>query len=430
MATDTWAARADSPPAANAPHFSRLLPPDAKRTLADHLDWYGALPATTPALIGEVERAKLRGKGGARFPTATKLAVVASRRRAVAVANGTEGEPASTKDLVLMSQAPHLVLDGAVVAAEIVGASEVILCIKRGSVVQPLLERALAERHASGYDTVPIRVVGAPNRYVSGEETAIVNWLNGNDAKPTFVPPRPFERGVAGRPTLVQNVETLSDLALISRFGADWYRAAGTPEDPGTTLVTLSGGVDKPGVCEIPFGVRIGDLLRVAGTDCADLSGVLVGGYFGAWLPATAAADVRLGVDDLKRVGGGLGAGVVVGMPNRNVCALLELARATRWLADQNAGQCGPCVNGLDAIAGAMAELVAGDRNNKAEAHVTRWLGMMEGRGACKHPDGVTRFVSSGLRVFADEIVRHRRHGPCPERGVQILPTPRTGGWR
>jgi len=430
METDTWSARADAAPAATAAPFSRLLPPVAKRSLADHLDWYGDLPSTTASAIGEVERSGLRGKGGARFPTATKLAAVASRRRAVVVANGTEGEPASTKDLVLMSQAPHLVLDGAVVAAEMVGASEVILCLKRGSVVLPLLERALAERQASSYDPVPVRVVGAPNRYVSGEETAIVHWLNGGDAKPTFVPPRPFERGVAGRPTLVQNVETLGDLALISRFGAAWYRSAGTPADPGTTLVTLSGAVEKPGVCEVPLGVRIGDLLRVAGADCADLSGVLVGGYFGAWLSAAAAADVRLGVDDLKRTGGGLGAGVVVAMPKRGTCALQELARTTRWLADQNAGQCGPCVNGLDAIASAMADLVAGGRDRGAEQHLTRWLGMMEGRGACKHPDGVTRFVSSGLRVFSDEVARHRRYGPCPEAREHILATPRTGGWR
>ena len=294
-----------------------------------------------------------------------------------------------------------------------------------------MLERALAERAASAYDAVVIRVVGAPNRYVSGEESALVNWLNGGDAKPTVVPPRPFERGVAGRPTLVQNVETLADLALISRFGSAWYRSAGTADDPGTTLVTLSGAVARPGVCEVPFGVRIGDVLRVAGADCADLSGVLVGGYFGAWLPAPVAADVRIGVDELKRVGGGLGAGIVVAMPARGACALAELARATRWLADQNAGQCGPCVNGLDAIAGAMAELVAGGSSSgKAESHLARWLGMMEGRGACKHPDGVTRFVASGLRVFSEEIVRHRRHGPCPESRERILPTPRTGGWR
>jgi NADH:ubiquinone oxidoreductase subunit F (NADH-binding) len=407
-----------------------LLPPLAKRSLAEHLEWYGEMPAGHPALIGEVERSGLRGKGGARFPTATKLAAVASGRRPIVVANGTEGEPASTKDIVLMSYAPHLVLDGARLAAETVGGTEVILCIKRGSAVQPILERAIAEREACGYDSVPIRVVGAPNRYVSGEETALVSWLNGGDAKPAFVPPRPFEKGVAGRPTLVQNVETLADLALIGRFGAEWFRTAGTPEDPGTTLVTLSGAVEKPGVCEVPLGARLGDVLRVAGADCADLSGVLVGGYFGAWLPGAAAAGVRLGVDDLRRTGGGLGAGIVVAMPRRDTCALAEVGRATRWLADQNAGQCGPCVNGLDFIAGAVAELVAGDPKRRAESNLNRWLGMMEGRGACKHPDGVTRFVSSSLRVFSDEIARHRRHGPCRETGARILPTPRTGGWR
>lgn len=430
MTAESLSASAELPPGAFGHRSARLLPPTSKRSLAEHRQWFGELPAAGPALLGEVERSGLRGKGGARFPTATKLSAVASRRRAVVVANGTEGEPASMKDIVLMSHAPHLVLDGAVLAAEVVGAREVILCIKRGSAVQPILERAIAERTAYAYDTVAIRVVGAPNRYVSGEETALVSWLNGGDAKPMFVPPRPFEKGVAGRPTLVQNVETLGDLALIGRFGADWFRSAGTPEDPGTTLVTLSGAVKAPGVYEVPLGSRLGDVLRMADADCADLSGVLVGGYFGAWLPAASAADVRLGVNDLKRTGGGLGAGIVVAMPREGVCALAEVARATRWLADQNAGQCGPCVNGLEAIADAMGTLVAGDREGRAQKWITRWLSMMEGRGACKHPDGVARFVASSLRVFESEISRHRHTGPCKVRGAPLLPTPQTGGWR
>ena len=360
-----------------------MLPPASKRSLDEHLQWFGDLPAAGPGLLGEVERSGLRGKGGARFPTATKLAAVASRRRAVVVANGTEGEPASVKDIVLMSHAPHLVLDGAVLAAEIVGAREVILCVKRGSPVQPILERALAERARGGLRRRSVPVVGAPNRYVSGEETALVNWLNGGDAKPMFVPPRPFERGVDGRPTLVQNVETLGDLALIGRFGAEWYRSAGTPEDPGTTLVTLSGAVTKPGVYEIPLGSRLGDVLRMAGANPADLSGVLVGGYFGAWMDPAAAADaMRLGVDALRRVGGGLGAGILVAMPRSGICALAEVSRATRWLADQNAGQCGACVNGLDAIAGAVETLVAGDRDRRRRSAVEA-VALDDGRAGC-----------------------------------------------
>ena len=428
MTTETFRSE-DLAPAANAPRGPRLLPPHPKRGLDAHIEWYGEMPETGAGALAEVERSGLRGKGGARFPTATKLAAVAARRRAVVVANGTEGEPASLKDTVLMTHAPHLVLDGAERAAEIVGAREVIICVKRGSVAIPVLERAIAERQSYGYERVLVRIVAAPTRYVSGEETAIVSWLNGGDAKPAFVPPRPFERGVDGRPTLVQNVETLCDLALIARFGAEWFRTAGTRDDPGTTLVTLSGAVERPGVYEIPLGARLDAVLKLGATDPAGVAGVLVGGYFGGWLAPDKVGGVRMGVASMRQAGGGLGAGIVFAMPAHGMCALADIARATRWLADQNAGQCGPCVNGLEAIAGAMNALVAGDRNRRAEAQIGRWCTMMEGRGACKHPDGVARFVSSSLRVFQEEISRHRHAGPCPP-GAVLLPTPQTGGWR
>jgi NADH:ubiquinone oxidoreductase subunit F (NADH-binding) len=117
-------------------------------------------------------------------------------------------------------------------------------------------------------------------------------------------------------------------------------------------------------------------------------------------------------------------------MPRDGTCALAEVARATRWLADENAGQCGPCVNGLEAISDAMGTLVAGDPDGRARKWLTRWLSMMEGRGACKHPDGVARFVASSLRVFESDISRHRLFGPCDVAGAPLLPTPRTGGWR
>lgn len=421
---------AEAAPAAAAPRGHRLLPPRPLAALRSHVEWFGDAPTANKGTLSEVERSGLRGKGGARFPTATKLAAVASRRRAVVVANGTEGEPGSSKDTVLMTHAPHLVLDGAELAAEIVGARDVILCVKRGSVAIPILERALAERQTHGYERIPIRLVGAPSRYVSGEETALVNWLNGGDAKPTFVPPRPFERGVDGRPTLVQNVETLCDLALIGRFGSEWYRTAGTHADPGTTLVTLSGGVKHPGVFEIPLGMRLGAVVELGEPDPRGLSAILVGGYFGTWLPPVASADIPMAFDPLRRAGSGLGAGVIFAMPREGTCALAEVARVTRWLADQNAGQCGPCVNGLDSIAGAMRALVTGERDRRAQIQLEHWVSLMAGRGACKHPDGVARFVDSALEAFSDEIERHRRLGPCPIGDRGLLPTPRTEGWR
>jgi NADH:ubiquinone oxidoreductase subunit F (NADH-binding) len=139
---------------------------------------------------------------------------------------------------------------------------------------------------------------------------------------------------------------------------------------------------------------------------------------------------MRLGMESLRAHDASLGAGVLAALPHGH-CGLTESAHVTRWLASQHAGQCGPCVNGLDAIARAMAALVHGDRNGNAEHHLHRWLGMVKGRGACKHPDGAARFVESSVRVFADEIDRHRRGGPChASRGAPLLPLPTTGGWR
>src|SRR5205814_451435 len=165
----------------------------------------------------------------------------------IVVANGAEGEPASRKDGLLMARAPHLVLDGAVLAAQLVGAAEAIVCVK-GSAERAVAAvlTAVQERVDSNLDGgVVIAVREISSDYVAGEESALVHLLNGGEAKPTFIPPRPFEAGVAGRPTLLQNVETLAHVALIARFGAPWFREVGTPDDPGSILITMSGAVSR-----------------------------------------------------------------------------------------------------------------------------------------------------------------------------------------
>jgi NADH:ubiquinone oxidoreductase subunit F (NADH-binding) len=406
-----------------------MLPPQPVSSLHAHDAYYGANPPGSKALIAELERSGLRGRGGAGFPTATKLAAVARGRKPVVVVNATEGEPASRKDAVLSSLAPHLILDGAVLAAGAVGAAEVHVCVeRRGESASATMMRAVEERALAKRDQVAVRLHEAPNRYVAGEESALVNWLNGGEAKPTFVPPRPFERGVRGRPTLVQNAETLAHLALIARHGAAWFRELGTEEEPGTALLTVTGAVAQPGVCEVPVGYPLVDVLGAAGTAIGEVSAVLVGGYFGTWLSPAEAARTTYDRASLGAVEACPGCGVVAAL-SRDTCGLLELARVARWLANQNAGQCGPCVNGLPAIADAVEALYAGDRSGGAERQLRRWLEMVQGRGACKHPDGVARFVGSGLRAFADDIERHRRHGPCPTPHP-VLPVPATGGWR
>ena len=425
--TDTLTSAGSHPPPTVA--LPRLLPPQPLTSLHAHDAHYGVNPPGSKALIAEVERSGLRGRGGAGFPTATKLAAVARGRKTVVVVNATEGEPASRKDAVLSSRAPHLILDGAVLAAAAVDAAEVHVCVERRSEgANDVMIRAVEERARAKRDKVTVRLHEAPNRYVAGEESALVNWLNGGEAKPTFVPPRPFERGVRGRPTLVQNAETLAHIALIARHGAAWFRELGTQQEPGTALVTVAGAVARPGVCEVPIGYPLVDVLGAAGTAIGEISAVLVGGYFGTWLSPAAAARTTYDRASLGAVEAAPGCGVVAAL-SRDACGLVDLARVARWLANQNAGQCGPCVNGLPAIADAVEALYTGDRSGGAERQLRRWLDMVQGRGACKHPDGAARFVGSGLRAFTADIERHRRHGPCPTPHP-VLPVPATGGWR
>ena len=250
----------------------RLLPPGAgsgPASLAGHLARYGPPPCSRPgrhdlpALIAEVDRAGLTGRGGAGFPTARKLAAVAAGRVPVVIGNGTEGEPASCKDKVLMARSPHLVLDGAVLAAEMVGAAEAVIVAHRS--VLEILDAAMAERRRARFDRVRVTTCAAADRFVAGEASAVVRWIERGIPAPAAGSSRLSERGLGGRPTLVQNVETLAHLALIARYGASWFRAVGTAAEPGSMLVTVLGAVRKPGVMEIAIGTPVGRLLDLAG---------------------------------------------------------------------------------------------------------------------------------------------------------------------
>ncbi len=361
-------------------------------------------------LIEAVAAAGLRGRGGAAFPTAVKLrAVAAARGRRALVVNAAEGEPMSAKDRLLLEAAPQLVLDGAALAAESVGAREIVVAVKRSaSSAQESLRRALAERP----DASRMHVRSLPDAYVAGEETALLSGLNGDPAKPSLALRRPYERGLARRPTLVSNVETLAHVAMIARYGAPWFRELGTAEHPGSALVTLSGAVTRPGVYEIALGTPAAEVIESAGGRSAPLRALLVGGYYGAWVPPGAIASLRLDDRSLREWDAALGAGAVVALP-ADACPVAEVARVIHWMAGESAGQCGPCVHGLDAIAGALASLAAGTVDGRVIPRLQRWCGQVTGRGACRHPDGVVRFVRSALDVFADEFEDHRRHGPC-----------------
>ena len=376
-------------------------------SLAEHRRVHGELPhRSAHELIEAIERSGLRGRGGADFPTARKLRTLAAARRVSAlVVNGSETEPASAKDRLLLTRLPHLVLDGAVLAAGAVGAPEVIVQVGEGAAGSlASLEAALAARPD---DPVPVSLVGAPEGYVAGEESAVMHYLNGGPALPTFVPPRPFQKGYRRLPTLVQNPETLAQVALVARFGEHWYRELGTSADPGSALVTISGAVAAPGVYELAFGTPMSALLEAAGGETEPLRALLVGGYFGTWVEASEALSLRLAREDLRSVGCSLGSGVLIAL-GRSACGLHESTRVIDYLARQSAGQCGPCTYGLRAIADSMAAVASGVAHAQERQRIERWCQEVKGRGACHHPDGATRFILSTLKVFSGEIAAHR----------------------
>jgi NADH:ubiquinone oxidoreductase subunit F (NADH-binding) len=403
--------------------------------LDDHLAIHGPMSAPaggrrarsrSKALIDEVESAGLRGRGGAGFPTALKLHAVAGARgrSRTVVVNAAEGEPASHKDRALMLGAPHLVLDGAEAAAAAVGARDLIVCVSEAAPdVAEATSRAIAER-PHGHRGARVRLAMVPDSYVSGQESALVSHLNGGPAKPTFTPPMIFERGVGGHPTLLSNAETFAHIALIARHGAAWFRGLGTPEHPGSALVTLRGPVDHPGVYEIEHGSSLESLIDAAGGSHEGVRAILIGGYAGTWIDARELSAMTLDDGWLAAHGASTGAGVIA-LLGESSCAVAETVRVVRWLAAETAGQCGPCVHGLAAIAARLEEWVWGGAGESGVAEISRLAAVVRGRGACRHPDGTLRFIASAMDVFAEELADHARHGACAGcHARQTLPLP------
>ncbi len=404
-----------------APGKHRLLLAGSGSSLRSHEVLHGPVTRYPTArrghvghFIAPIEDSGLRGRGGGWFAAGTKMRAVAesaaARRKApVVVANGMEGEPRSHKDAVLLQRSPHLVLDGIALAAATVGATATYLAIHEGSPVYRTVATAISERRNAGVDPVPVELVVLPPRYVASQESALVQGVMGQVAIPAWGK-RPFEQGSFGRPSLVQNVETLAHMALISRHGADWFRAAGTRDAPGTTLVTVGGAVQAPGVVEVDTGTTVSEIVSRAGGASSRVQAFLTGGYGGAFASASF-ADARWSPELVASAGGVVGAGVLVAIP-ASACGLLETSQIVTWMAAESAGQCGPCRFGLSAIATDFELLAAGQADPHLIDRLHSRLGVIPGRGACRHPDGVVRLAASALTVFAADVGMHLR-GHC-----------------
>jgi NADH:ubiquinone oxidoreductase subunit F (NADH-binding) len=342
------------------------------------------------SVIDQIERSGLLGRGGAAFATATKWRAVArhSRGNAVIVVNGAEGEPRSQKDRYVMTDRPELVLDGAFIAARELRANRVILYIgERHTAACHAMLRALDRRPERDRRMVSLAI--APARYVAGAEAAAINFINEGIATPVNMPPYPFERGVGGAPTLVQNVETLVRVALL----ANGHHAGGT-------LITLAGPVARPGVLEVAPKTTVGEAIAAGGGMTEAPRAILIGGYFGRWMQVPDAWEMPIAH------GHGLGCGVIGVLPVTR-CPVCDVAGIMRYLASESSAQCGPCFFGLRALADACTRIATGSSKPDDLTRLHRWAAEVRGRGACKHPDGAAMFLSSALDVFAREFSNH-----------------------
>ncbi|MFF7237954.1 NADH-ubiquinone oxidoreductase-F iron-sulfur binding region domain-containing protein [Streptomyces collinus] len=380
--------------------------------LARYLAQGGYAPLPDPeVLLDRVAVAGLRGRGGAGFPAAVKLrAVRDAPGHSVVVANGEEGEPGSVKDRWLLRHRPHLVLDGLRLAAAMTGAARGWVYLSDDH-AERAVRRALAERPAepTAEPTAEpaVDVVRTEHTYVAGEESAVVRRVDGGPALPTAKPPRPFESGVGGAPTLVANVETLARIALIhSRPDAAAAVAAGH-------LVTLSGhgGADgATALVEVPAGARLKVLADLAGHGAAEA--VLLGGMFGG-LHGDGWPDLPLDHDGLHAAGTALGCGALHFL-HPGDCPVAVATEAAAYLAAQSARQCGVCVSGTGALATTLAAVARGATDDDPVGRLRRWSGQLPGRGACGLLDAAARVVATLLDRLPHRVDAHR-DGACPE---------------
>ena len=385
----------------------RLLHPSDSAEVEDYVTYSHSGgyqdPGDGDALLDEIDRSGLLGRGGAAFPLAVKLRTVRDAARAgkqpVLLANGEEGEPASVKDKWLLRNRPHLVLDGMRLAAAIVHADRAYVYVS---------DTQSADAVNTALTAFPgdlkVSVVTVAAGYVAGEETAAVRAVNGGPAKPTDKPPRPFEEGIDRRPTLVSNVETLANLPFILRHGSDAYRSEGTSASPGTFLATVTGAGRPPALYELPHGTPITELLDLHGVSTEHVRGVLMGGYF-AGLLNREVLDATLDHETMRRLGSGLGCGAVAVLTDD--CPVAVAASVMAYFDRENASQCGSCFNGTAAMAAVTNALRDGTATEDDLTRLERWSVVLRGRGACATLDAATNIAASLLRAFPNDVARH-----------------------
>jgi NADH-quinone oxidoreductase subunit F len=392
-----------------------------------------ALQGMSPEDVRDrVTESNLRGRGGAGFPTGKKWSFVPqgddAPRPKYLVVNADEMEPGTFKDRLLLEGDPHQMIEGVILSAYAIGASQAYIFL-RGEYVTAadVLRRAIAEAEddgllgddigGSGFD-LKVHLHMSAGRYICGEETALLSALEGHRAIPRTKPPYPQAAGLWGHPTVVNNVETLCNVPHIIKQGADWFRSLSRTEDGGTKLYGASGRVRRPGLWELPMGTTAREILEQHAGGMQDgyrFRGLLPGGGSTDFI-VEQDLDLPLDFSGLSKAGSRLGTGTMIILDD-HTCPVGMCLNLERFFAQESCGWCTPCRDGLPYVAETLAAIEAGRGRpgdlDLLEQH-TRLLGM--GNTFCAHAPGAMEPLQSALRHFRDDFERHIREARCPYR--------------
>jgi NADH-quinone oxidoreductase subunit F len=391
--------------------------------------WRKILANKTPAedIIAELKKSVLRGRGGAGFPTGLKWSFMprSAPGQKYIVCNSDEGEPGTFKDRDILRYNPHQLIEGMAIAGYVIGASVGYNYI-RGEFIEPIerFEAAIAEARAAGllgqnilgsgvdFDLHVHRGAGA---YICGEETALLESIEGKKGQPRFKPPFPASYGLFGRPTTINNTETLASVPVILANGGDWFLGLGKPNNGGSKLFSVSGHVNKPGNYEIPLGTPFAELLKMAGgvRGGRKLKAVIPGGSSTPVLRGEVMMELTMDYDSIAKAGSMLGAGSVIVMDD-TTCMVNVLARIAHFYYEESCGQCTPCREGTGWLARVIHRIAHGEGRPEDLDLLVQTAGKIEGRTICALGDAAAMPVTSFIRHFRDEFEYHIQHKRCP----------------
>jgi NADH-quinone oxidoreductase subunit F len=397
---------------------------DEYRTVGGYRPLMRARKMDPAAVIEEISKASLRGRGGAGFPMGRKLSLVppAAKRQgpAYVVANADESEPGAFKDREIMRRVPHRVLEGCLIAAHAIQAEAVFIYIRGEYLAEALvLEAAIKEAQRAGlFGQVKVVLHRGAGAYICGEESALLESLEGGRGQPRPRPPFPPVAGLYMQPTLINNVQTLASVPAIIELGAERYAELGVASAPGTVVYSLSGNVNKPGNYELPLGVTLRELIFEHGQGIADgraLKAIIPGGSsVPVFTPDQ--LDVQLDFDSVQAAGSYLGSAAVIVVDER-ACMVQLALRAEKFYMHESCGKCTPCREGTRWLVRLLEKIEAGDGTQADLDLVVEVCDRIEGKSLCALGDFAVWCVGSYVEKFRDEFQRHVDEGGCPYGG-------------